>query len=459
MHTARRSGGGQTGSGPGRRLALVILLAGLALAFGSPGPAGAQDESEPVVLVTTGNLHLRAAPSTASTIYYTAPEGTTVTATAISPNFRWLRVTYNGQGGWMARQHLELQSGDVATLPVSSDHVPPAVIAPVPVMDLDDVVAEALVDVYLRADPEVVEDDPETTFEETNIITYIPAGRTVSARSITPDGMWVFVQYGPYRGWVRGRYLNVVGGRVPPPFIATVPVDEGGIGFVADSTAILPGQCTTLRWAVRGDGSVYYKARSVASQGARRECPTQTTRYSLTVVRPGYQIEQRFVTVAITEARVDFRTTAEVIPLGQCVTLTWETQAIDRVYYNGEPAPVAVNGSREECPRQTTTYRLRAVTLTGQTIDRELTVSVYSGPQPGQQVIVSFYAVPALISPGQCTDVTWNTSGAVQIYYQGQPVGPSGARHECPLATTTYVLRVFTIDNRTLEYLAMVTVQ
>jgi len=120
---------------------------------------------------------------------------------------------------------------------------------------------------------------------------------------------------------------------------------------------------------------------------------------------------------------------------------------------------VAVNGSREECPRQTTTYRLRAVTLTGQTIDRELTVSVYSGPQPGQQVIVSFYAVPALISPGQCTDVTWNTSGAVQIYYQGQPVGPSGARHECPLATTTYVLRVFTIDNRTLEYLAMVTVQ
>ena len=31
MHTARRSGGGRTGNGPGRRLALVILLAGLAL--------------------------------------------------------------------------------------------------------------------------------------------------------------------------------------------------------------------------------------------------------------------------------------------------------------------------------------------------------------------------------------------------------------------------------------------
>ncbi len=457
MHTVVNFRGRQTGGGLWRLALLIVLLAGLAL--GGAEAITAQEENAPVVLVTTTNLHLRAAPSTASTIYYTAPQGTTVTATAISPNRRCLRVTYNGQGGWMAREYLELQSGDVATLPVSSDHVPPAVIAPAPILGPGDVIVEALVDVNLRTDPEVVEDDPETTFEETNIITYIPAGRRVSARSISADGLWVFVEYGSYRGWVRGRYLNAVGGRVPPPFIATVPIDESGIGFVADSTAILPGQCTTLRWAVQGDGSVYYKARAVASQGARQECPTQTTRYSLTVVRPGYRIEQRFVTVAITQARVDFRATAEMIPLGQCVTLTWETAAIDRVYYNGEPAPVALNGSREECPRQTTTYRLRAVTLTGQTIDRELTISVYSGPQPGQQVIVSFYANPPLLYAGQCTDLTWNTSGAVQIYYQGQPVGPNGTRQECPLATTTYVLRVYTIDNRTLEYQAMVTVQ
>lgn len=459
MHTAVSLRGGWIGGGPGRLALLIALLAGLALAFGGAAGIAAQEEATPVVLVTTANLHLRAAPSTASAIYYTVPQGTIVTATAISPNFNWLRVTYHGQGGWMARQYLELQSGDVATLPISSDHVPPAVIAPSPMLGLGDVIVEALVDVHLRTDPEVVEDDPDTTFEETNIITVIPAGRTVSARSISADGLWVFVEYGSYRGWVRGRYLNAVGGRVPPPFIASVPIDEGGIGFVADSTAILPGQCTTLRWAVQGDGSVYYKARAVASQGARQECPTQTTRYSLTVVRPGYRIEQRFVTVTITQARAEFRATAQMIQLGQCVTLSWETQAIDRVYYNGEPAPVALNGSREECPRQTTTYRLRAVTLTGQTIDRELTITVYSGPQPGQQVIISFYANPALISAGQCVDLIWNTAGAVQIYYQGQPVGPNGTRQECPLATTTYILRVYTIDNRTLEYQAMVTVQ
>ncbi|MBN2470982.1 MAG: SH3 domain-containing protein [Anaerolineae bacterium] len=440
----------------------MIVAFVLALPAGLPGtPAQAQEgeDSGPVTLVTIANLHLRAAPSTAARIYSTAPQDTTLIASAISPNFRWLRVDYNGQGGWMARQYLELQSGDVETLPVSSEYVPPAVISATTYAGLNEVVAEVLLDVNLREDAVVVEDDIRTTFEETNVITVIPVGAEVSVRTISVDGLWVFVEYGPYRGWVRGRYLNVTGGvDGPVPYRPEVPVDGDGIGFVADSTDLLLGQCTNLRWSVVGDGSVYYKARTVTGQGTRRECPTQTTRYSLTVVRPGYQIQQRFVTVRIVQAQLDFTTTAEAVQLDQCATLSWSSVAMDRVYFNRELEPVASSGSREVCPRETTTYTLRGLTLTGEIVDRQITITVFTAPQPGTLVTVAFYPESAFLSPGQCTNLIWNATGAVETYFQGQPVAPSGSRQECPTATTTYILRVYTVDNRTLEYQAMITV-
>lgn len=449
---------------------LMVILAFVALLAGGTAPAMAQDgggsdaavgESDPVTLVTLSNLHLRAAPSTAARIYATIPQNTSLTATGISPSFQWLRVSYNGQGGWVARRYTEMQGGDTETLPVSSEYIPPAIISASTYAGLNEVIAETLQGVNMRRDAEVVDDDPLTTFDETNVILVIPGGARVSVRSISVDGLWALVEYGSYRGWVRGRYLNVVGGAEGPvPYRPEVPVDEDGIGFIADPISILPGQCTTLRWSVVGDGSVYYKARTVSGQGSRQECPSQTTRYSLTVVRPGYQIQQRFVTVQIIEADVTFTSTADFVQLEQCVTLTWNTSSIDRVYLNEEPDPVALNGSREVCPLVTTTYNLRAFTLTGEIIDRAITITVYTAttPLPGSQVTVAFYPELSFVGAGACTNLLWNTTGAQEVYYQGQLVGPSGSRQECPTVTTTYILRVFTIDNRTLEYQAMVTV-
>lgn len=359
----------------------------------------------------------------------------------------------------MARRYLELQSGDPETLPVSSEYIPPAVISASTIAGPDEVIVEVLQHVNMREEPVVVEDDPRTTFEETNVITILPTGARASVITISVDGLWVLVNYNGLRGWVRGRYLNVVGGTTGPvPYRPEIPVDSDGIGFIADPPELLPGQCTRLRWTVQGDGSVYYKARTVTSQGSRKECPSQTTRYSLTVVRPGYQIQQRFVTVRIVQASVEFTATTEVLTPGQCATLTWNTTAVDRVYFNREPAPVDVNGSREVCPETTTTYTLRAVTVTGETIDREITISVYTAPLFGTTVSVLFYPEQAFLSAGQCTNLIWNTTGAVEIYYQGRQVGPVGSQQECPTVTTTYILRVFTVDNRILEYQAMITV-
>jgi hypothetical protein len=354
----------------------------------------------------------------------------------------------------VARQYLELQTGDVATLPVSSEYVPPAVISASTYAGLNEVITQALQDVYIRETPEIVEDDPRTTFEETNVIMVLPAGAKASVRSISVDGLWVLV-----RGWVRGRFLDVVGGADGPvPFRPEVPLDGDGIGFVADAVEILPGQCTTLRWSVAGDGSVYYKARTVTGQGSRRECPSQTTRYSLTVVRPGYQIQQRFVTVRIVQPQLTFTASSEAIPLNGCVTLAWETSSMDRVFYNNELEPTALSGSRQECPKITTVYVLRAFSLTGELSERQVTVTVYVAPQVGTQVTALFVPEQSFLTVGQCTNLVWNTTGAVHIFYQGQEVGPSGTRQECPAATTTYILRVYTVDNRTLEYQAMVTV-
>ncbi len=439
---------------------LIVVAAVLPLAEGAlrETPSVSAQGEDGVVVRTTDNVRLRAAPSTASRIYDVARRGTQLTATAISSNYRWIRVTFHGQGGWMARRYLTVVSGDVAALPVSDEYVPPAVVSASQYMPVNAVVVEALQDVHMRTEPTAEPEGIEGLLNPNeNVITVMPAGAQGSARAITVDGLWVFVQWSGYRGWIKGQYLNVVAGSLESLVPPNVEFDADGIYFVADRAYVLPGGCTMVRWAVEGSGSVNYKARRVASQGQREECPIQTQQYKLIVVRPGNQIIERTITIAVVTANVTFTATPDTVGRGGCTTLAWNTTAVSRVFL-GENE-VSVNGSQQVCPQETTNYALRAYTEDGNLIEQSVTVTVIEvTPTPSQFVTINFYADRLLINQGECVNVFWNVSGALQVFFQGAQVSPLGSQQSCPTTTTTYALRVFTVDNRIIEQTVVVSV-
>jgi uncharacterized protein YraI len=428
-----------------RGLLLIMLVSALLLAI-SPAlpPVTAQDDDPTVRVQTTANLRLRAAPSTAARIYNVAQRGSTLTAEAISPSYRWVRVTFHGQGGWMSRAYLEVVNGDIATLPVSSEYVPPAVVSPTQYLPRDEVIVAALNDVNIRLEPTVEATEVEDFFDpERTIITVFPAGQQASALAITPDALWVFVQYGSYRGWVKGQYLDVVSGslddlRQPP---ANLTVDGEGIAFAADTTAINPGQCTTLRWFVQGEGSVFYKAQTVFGEGFRVECPAQTTRYTLLVNRPGNVILTRAVTIAVITTQVEFAAEPATIGPGQCSMLNWEISAASQIFLDQEEVPAS--GTREVCPAETTTYQLRVYTLSGELMDYETTVTVDPTITPEPVIVsISFTADRTVITSGACANLSWVVANAQSVLFEGEGVSGVGTREVCPTTTTTYTLQV-----------------
>lgn len=446
---------------------LAVLLVLLGLATGVQ-PSAAQPaaqavypvDTSPVVVRTTDPLHLRAAPSTASAIYSTAPMGTEVVATGVSPSYRWLRTEFNGQGGWMSRQYVTVVSGDVASLPVTSDFVPPAIVSPRQYVPNETVVVAALHNVNMRLAPTTEIQTIEEIFdEEAGMVTVMPTAAQGSARAITADGLWVFVEYRGLRGWVYGQYLDVVSGSLDD-LRPNVAYDQDGIFFAADNVSVLPGMCTQLRWSIQGDGSVHYKTNTVYGHGLSTECPTRPTQYKLIVVRPGNVIQERTITIGIINAEAEFTATTSQIIRGECLTLSWTTTAVDQVFING--TGVDVNASMEVCPIEDTDYNFRAIALDGGFIDKTISITVLQEAPtatPGAVVSINFYAENLFLSSGQCTRVHWAVTGANQVYYEGGEVGSNGSEEECPDNTATYRLRVFTTDNRTLEQTIVITVQ
>lgn len=62
---------------------------------------------------------------------------------------------------------------------------------------------------------------------------------------------------------------------------------------------------------------------------------------------------------------------------GNCSTVTWNVTNASAVYYEGRG--VNGNGSKQECPKTTTTYKLRVIDQRGATINRTVTVTVRQG--------------------------------------------------------------------------------
>ncbi len=64
----------------------------------------------------------------------------------------------------------------------------------------------------------------------------------------------------------------------------------------------------------------------------------------------------------------------------------------------------------------------------------------------GQPTVIDFNVSPTNIEGGDCVNITWNTSGVREVYFEGQGVGGSANIKDCPNESKTYEFRVIRLD-------------
>lgn len=146
--------------------------------------------------------------------------------------------------------------------------------------------------------------------------------------------------------------------------------------------------------------------------------------------------------------RIEFLADRTQIWRGECVNISWDTDNVESVYYNGRGVS-GINQTRFECPTSTTVYNLLVNTRDGQQINRQIYVEVSEPPSgwvnPNNNRIIEFSADRTQIQAGECLRIYWHTANVRSVYYNGRPVsGIDQTRLECPGQDTTYNLLVNT---------------
>jgi uncharacterized protein YraI len=89
----------------------------------APSPVMAQAaaltfDSNQVLLITRFNTNVRAAPQFSAEVVTVVPYDTTLEAEARTADSNWLRITYNGESGWLIASLVNTGVSNVASLPV-----------------------------------------------------------------------------------------------------------------------------------------------------------------------------------------------------------------------------------------------------------------------------------------------------------------------------------------------------
>ena len=112
---------------------------------------------------------------------------------------------------------------------------------------------------------------------------------------------------------------------------------------------------------------------------------------------------------------------------GDCVTLTWHVENIDRVYYLGDGVieqPVIGTGTKNECPTSTTTYVLKVHKTDGTVVTPEVTITVGAVSGQPDLYVSEFSLNPASPLEEQPVQVR------VGVYNQGTAATGGGFRVE-----------------------------
>jgi hypothetical protein len=196
---------------------------------------------------------------------------------------------------------------------------------------------------------------------------------SVGSRTVSPLTTTTYTLTATGAGGTTTRSITI--NVIPPP----IPV----ITFTASPDAIVRGETSTLTWSVTGLGISSITLTgfgSVTNTGSRTVSPTTTTTYTLTATNPG-GTTFRSITLSVyippeTLLTLDNAT----IIRGQCTFLRWTTTG-DAGSATISPGigSVNINGNRQICPTETTTYTINVSGLGGTDSDT-ITLIVYQPP-------------------------------------------------------------------------------
>jgi hypothetical protein len=171
-----------------------------------------------------------------------------------------------------------------------------------------------------------------------------------------------------------------------PTAAAPSPLPPASIAFYADATTLTQGQCTTIHWQVANVSQVALDNTTVNQNGAKQNCPNQTTTHALRVITLDGQNVQRTLTINVvpptrtpkpaptrtlpppppagcngTPLISSFSASPLTLSQGSSSTLNWGAVTnADSVSIDPGIGGVATPGSRSVSPANTTTYTLTA---------------------------------------------------------------------------------------------------
>jgi len=336
------------------------------------------------------------------------------------------------------------------------------------------------------------------TFVDGNAPAASMGGRAVAINGPVPPGatydlyadLVAPLAPGVYRGtWqMRNVQSTAFGERVwvgisvpgrPGPTAAPTQTPSPNINFSVDRNTIRTGDCVVFQWNVTNVREVYFYAEGqnwqtsgVAGQDNRRLCLDRTTNYYLRVVRQDNNVETKQITInvqSVTNAPTIVRFTVDPlqIPVGQCVNLHWEVQGnVQQVKLLRNNQTLRDNapfsGNTNDCPSGSggVDYTLEATGPGGtnrasshiDVVAQQATATPAPTAAPAP-VVNAFSVNPTQITAGQCVNLAWSTSGAVDwtrlsrngaVVLDNGPVSSNGLQ-DCldQPGATTYVLEAY----------------
>jgi hypothetical protein len=120
-------------------------------------------------------------------------------------------------------------------------------------------------------------------------------------------------------GWISGNpeystayYIDAVPTVATPsrPTPTTSPTPATSIDFRVDRTEIQRGECVTFYWNVYGVQAVYFQGKGVSGDNqSRRECPQESTTYSLRIEQADGSTETRDIRINVSDDDASYVTT------------------------------------------------------------------------------------------------------------------------------------------------------
>lgn len=249
--------------------------------------------------------------------------------------------------------------------------------------------------------------------------------------TVSPQATTTYVLTATGPGGETTTSATVIVQRIPTASLTAVP------------STIIRGTSSTLTWTTTDADSVAISGLSIlpSTNGSAVVSPIVTTTYTLTATGAGgTATTSATVIVSVGALSIDsFTATPTTVPPGGSATLRWTTSNATSVSLSGVATPLPVNGSSRVFPATTTTYTLTAIGPGGsRTATTVVTINQGTTPPPA---ILSFSAVPAVITAGEVATLSWTTSNAISVQISGLgSQSLNGTASVSPAVSTVYVL-------------------